>query len=118
MRMDPVPTPSEMRARSRGTIVAFGAIALLLGDAAIARATQHTGRGDTGWVHVGKRDCCHDAIGRAQQESVLACEHAGGVPAPMRGGVQRRGSCFWESARDDDGVTVFRCQAEATVRCR
>jgi len=104
--------------RSWWAILALGAAALLLGDAASARATQYSGRGDTGWVHVGKRDCCNDAIGRAQQESVLACENAGGVPAPMRGGVQRRGSCFWESARDDDGVTVFRCQAEATVWCR
>jgi hypothetical protein len=33
------------------------------------------------------------------------------------GALQRRGFCSWESAQDDDGVTVFRCLAEATVPC-
>ena len=81
-------------------------------------AGQYPGRGDTGWVHVGKRDCCNDAIALAQEDSAFACRNIGGVPAPMRGGVQRRGFCSWESSPDDDGVIVFRCQAEATVRCR
>lgn len=107
--------PSETR--TRWSIVVLTMLALL-GDASTAGATQYPGRGDTGWVHVGKRDCCNDAIGRAQEASALVCENAGGVPAPMRGGVQRRGSCAWESAVDDDGVTVFRCQAEASVWCR
>jgi hypothetical protein len=99
-------------------IVALAAVVAIVGGPVAAGATQYAGHGDTDWVHVGKRDCCNDAIGRAQEASVIACENAGGVPSPTRGGVQRRGYCAWESARDDDGVVVYRCQAEARVWCR
>lgn len=81
-------------------------------------AGQHPTQSDTGWIHTGKRECCNDAIARAQDASAASCESVGGSPAPLRGGVQRRGSCAWESAVDDDGVTVFRCRAEASVWCR
>jgi len=83
-----------------------------------ATAGQYPARGDTGWIHTSKRECCNDAVARAQEASALACDTAGGSPAPPRGGVHRRGSCAWESAVDDDGVTIFRCQADASVWCR
>jgi hypothetical protein len=96
----------------------IGAMALILGSAANASAGQYPGRGDTGWINAGKRDCCNEALARAQQDSAVACRTVGGTPSPMRGGVQRRGFCQWESDVDDDGVTFFRCYAEATVPCR
>jgi hypothetical protein len=83
-----------------------------------AFAGQYPGRGDTGWVYAGKRECCNEAIALAQEDSAIACRNVGGTPSPMRGGVQRRGFCSWESDRDDEGVLGFRCQAEATVPCR
>jgi hypothetical protein len=98
--------------------------ALLMAIAVIALAAtevgagQYPGRGDTGWIPVGKRECCNEAIARAQEDSAGACRLAGGMPNPMRGGVQRRGFCQWESDVDDDGITHFRCYAEATVPCR
>ena len=81
-------------------------------------AGQYPGRGDTGWLYAGKRECCNEAIALAQEDSAAVCRNVGGTPNAMRGGVQRRGYCRWESARDDSGATVFRCQAEATVLCR
>jgi hypothetical protein len=86
--------------------------------ATAASAAQYPARSDTGWVHVHKRDCCNDAVAEAQRNSARVCENAGGTPSPLRGGVQRRGTCTWESAVADDGVTVYRCTAEATVPCR
>lgn len=83
-----------------------------------ASAGQYPAYGDTGWVYAGKRDCCNEAIAIAQEQSALACRGVGGTPSPMRGGVQRRGFCSWESAQDDDGAVAFRCRAEATVPCR
>ena len=93
-------------------------IVALVASAASATAGQYPGRGDTGWVPVGKRECCNEAIALAQQDSATACRLVGGAPNPMRGGVQRRGFCQWESDVDDDGVTHFRCYSEATVPCR
>jgi hypothetical protein len=92
-------------------------IAVVL-TAGTASAAQYPARSDTGWTHANKRDCCNDAIAQAQQNSALVCQNVGGTPSPLRGGVQRRGYCQWESDVDHDGVTVFRCQAEATVPCR
>ena len=86
--------------------------------ATTASAGQYPGRGDTGWVYAGKRDCCDEAIARAQQNSASICAGLGGTPRPLRGGVRRRGHCRWESAPDDFGDVMFRCQAEATVPCR
>ena len=105
------------RSPRRSGVVPLTILAFLL-IAATAFAGQYPGRGDTGWVHVGKRDCCNDAIALAQEDSAFVCRDVGGTPAPMRGGVQRRGFCSWESTLDDNGVTVFRCLAEATVPCR
>ena len=97
---------------------AVTAIAVILLCASSAAAGQYAGRGDTGWVEAGKRQCCDEAIARAQEDSAAACRLAGGAPNPLRGGIQRRGFCQWESAVDDDGVRLFRCYAEATVPCR
>ena len=93
------------------------AIALALVSVTSVWAGQYPGRGDTGWVDAGKRECCDHAIALAQEDSGNACRLAGGAPNPMRGGIQRRGFCQWESAVDD-GVRYFRCYAEATVPCR
>ena len=93
-------------------------LALIAMSAISASAGQYPGRGDTGWIDAGKRECCNEAIALAQQDSAVACRNVGGMPSPMRGGVQRRGFCQWESAVDDDGVTHFHCYAEATVPCR
>lgn len=92
-------------------------IAVLLTATAVS-AAQYPARSDTGWVHANKRDCCNDAIAQAQQNSAIVCQNAGGTPSPLRGGVQRRGSCAFEYAVTDDGVTVFRCSGEATIPCR
>lgn len=92
-------------------------LTLALVVATSADAGQYPGRGDTGWVDAGKRECCNAAIALAQDDSIAACRLAGGHPNPMRGGVQRRGFCQWESAVDG-GVSYFRCYAEATVPCR
>ena len=102
----------------RSSIAAVGAAALLVLIVSAAPAAQYPGRGDTGWVYAGKRECCNEAIALAQDDSVNACRNVGGSPSPMRGGVQRRGFCNWESNRDDSGATVFRCYAEASVWCR
>jgi hypothetical protein len=83
-----------------------------------ASAGQYPARGDTGWVYAGKRDCCNAAIAMAQEYSAATCRNVGGTPSPMRGGVQRRGFCAWESASDASGAVLFRCQAEASVPCR
>jgi len=101
-----------------GTCLAFGIALALAATATVASARQYPGRGDTGWIYASKRDCCDEAIGRAQQDSAAVCESSGGIPSAMRGGVQRRGSCAWESNRDAAGDVVFRCTAEATVLCR
>ncbi len=101
----------------RRLVLAPLAVSLLLAASA-AHASQYPAWGDTGWNHSTKRDCCHDAIGIAQQESAAACRNIGGRPSPTRGGVQRRGSCTWESTRGADGATVFRCYAEASLWCR
>lgn len=75
-------------------------------------------RSDTGWIHTTKRECCNDALARAEQASAASCDDAGGAPAPLRAGTARRGSCTWESSVDEDGVTVFRCQGDARMECR
>ena len=93
-------------------------IASLALVASVASAAQYPARGDTGWVYAGKRDCCNAAIAMAQENSAAACLTVGGRPNPMRGGVQRRGFCSWQSTSDASGATLFRCQAEATVPCR
>ena len=95
--------------------LAIGTVAVLASPAA---ARQYPARSDTGWVYVGKRECCNGSIALAQQMSAQACVDAGGSPSTMRGGVQRRGFCQWESGEDDNGAVVFRCQAEASVPCR
>jgi len=102
----------------RSPIVALIAIALVTLVAGAASASQYPGRGDTGRVYAGKRECCNEAIALAQNESAMACRNIGGSPSQMRGGVQRRGFCNWESQRDDSGATLFRCYAEAAVWCR
>lgn len=93
-------------------------IGAVVSAAAPAQATQYPARSETGWVHTSKRECCNDAIARAQDASAVACENAGGSPAPLRGGVQRRGSCAWEATTDEASVTVYRCRAEAAAGCR
>ncbi len=98
--------------------IAFGIACALAATATVASARQYPGRGDTGWIYASKRDCCDEAIGRAQEDSAAVCHNTGGIPKAMRGGVQRRGSCEWESRTDANGDVVFRCLAEATVLCR
>jgi len=83
-----------------------------------AGAAQYPARSDTDWVYASKRACCDGAIALAQQYSAEACHTSGGRPSPMRGGVQLRGFCTWQSAQDANGAVLFRCQAEATVPCR
>ena len=100
----------------RRLLIALVSVACLA--AGTAEASQYPAWGDTGWIHHSKRDCCNDAIALAQQESAAACRNIGGTPSPTRGGVQRRGSCTWESTRDHDDNTVFRCYAEASIWCR
>jgi len=102
----------------RAIRIAFGIACALATTATVASARQYPGRGDTGWIYASKRDCCNEAIGRAQEDSAAVCHNAGGIPKAMRGGVQRRGSCEWESNRDAAGDVVVRCTAEATVLCR
>jgi hypothetical protein len=93
----------------------IGALALLAGSAS---AREFPGWGDTGWAYASKRECCNGAVAIAQQYSAQACIDIGGTPSPLRGGVQRRGFCTWETASDDSGAALFRCYAEATVPCR
>jgi hypothetical protein len=103
---------------TRAPIIILSALTLAAVVAGDARASQYPGRGDTGWVYAGKRECCNEAIAMAQNESANACRNIGGTPSQMRGGVQRRGFCNWESNRDASGATLFRCYAEAAVWCR
>lgn len=98
-------------------MVALTALAVASG-ASPAGAASHTAHGETDWIHTSKRECCNDAIARAQDASGVACENAGGSPTPTRGGVQRRGSCAWETTTDDVGVVIYRCRADAAVSCR
>src|SRR5436190_1647075 len=107
-----------MTSTHRALLMLLFGTALVVCSTASALAGQYPGRGDTGWIAAGKRDCCNEAIARAQEDSAIACRNVGGMPNPMRGGVQRRGFCQWESAVDDDGVTHFRCYSEATIPCR
>ena len=93
-------------------------IVAIVALASQAAAREFSAYGDTGWVYASKRDCCNGAIAIAQNNSMVACQESGGVPSPMRGGVQRRGFCQWESAVDANGATAFHCQAQATVPCR
>ena len=104
----------RMRTTTR-TLLVIAAIVLL---ASRASAGQYPARGDTDWVYASKRECCDGAIAMAQNYSAAACLNSGGRPSAMRGGVQRRGFCTWESAVDANGATLFRCQAEATIPCR
>jgi len=83
-----------------------------------AGAAQYPARSDTDWVYASKRDCCDGAIAMAQQYSMDACRTSGGMPSGMRGGVQRRGFCTWQSTQDASGAVLFRCQAEASAPCR
>lgn len=101
-------------ARTAGALV-LAATALL---ACRAEAGQYPAWGDTGWIYANKRECCNEAIAIAQERSAATCASVGGVPRPMRGGVQRRGFCSWETAEDDNGDIMFRCQAEASIPCR
>jgi len=94
------------------------AIVMVVLLVAPAGAAQYPARSDTDWVYASKRECCDGAIALAQQYSADACRVSGGRPSPMRGGVQRRGFCTWQSTRDTNGAVLFRCQAEATVPCR
>ena len=107
-------TPVDMRTISRAMLVVVTLVLL----AAPARAAQYPARSDTDWVYASKRACCDGAIALAQQHSAEACQISGGRPSPMRGGVQRRGFCTWQSTQDASGAILFRCQAEATVPCR
>jgi len=86
--------------------------------AAPAFGGQYPAYSDTDWVYVSKRECCDGAIAMAREYSAQACINVGGQPSPLRGGVQRRGTCSWQSARDANGATAFRCRGEATVPCR
>jgi hypothetical protein len=102
-----------MRPRLRIAVVVAS---LLL--AAPVSAGQYPAWGDTEWIYASKRECCDEAIAIAQRYSAQACMNAGGVPTGMRGGVQRRGFCKWQSTNDMDGNVLFRCQSEASVPCR
>ena len=106
-----------MNQAARALLILLSAITLVA-SATSALAGQYPGRGDTGWVLAGKRECCNEAIALAQEDSAAVCLNVGGTPTPLRGGVQRRGYCQWESAVHDNGATYFHCQAEATIPCR
>jgi len=103
-----------VRSRKRRASLVAGIVLLL---AAEARAKEFPAWGDTGWVYASKRECCNAAIVIAQEYSAAACVDLGSVPRPMHGGVQR-GSCTWESAKDADGTTLYRCYGEAAIWCR
>ena len=45
-----------------------------------AFAGQYQGRGDTGWTHTDKRECCNEAIALAQHDSAAVCQNVGGSP--------------------------------------
>jgi hypothetical protein len=92
------------------------AVVLLFGSAAVIRASEYPGWGDTGWVYASKRDCCNGAIGIASQYSEEACTNSGGRPSPFEGGGQR-GSCSSQWTQDADGNLLYRCYGQASVWC-
>jgi len=102
-----------MRVSARAATLA---VAVVLGCAGAARATEYTGWGDTGWIYAGKRDCCNSAIAIASHYSEQACTTTGGVPSPFVG-VAQRGSCNWQSMQDAYGNTLNRCYGQASVWC-
>jgi hypothetical protein len=89
----------------------------LLSVPVIAGAAQYPGWGDTGWVHVSRRECCNAALAIANDYSAQACADSGGVPSPFRGGVQR-GTCKVDWTQDDYGGMIYRCYGEAAMWCR
>ena|SRR5215831_18503695 len=92
------------------------AVALLLGSAGGAIASEYPGWGDTGWVYASKRDCCNAAISIASQYSEQACMTAGGRPSPFAGGMQQ-GSCSSQWTQDADGNVLWRCYGESAIWC-
>lgn len=111
-------TKASRSTAARSARAAALLIGAVVGAAAPATAAQYVGRSETDWIHTSKRECCDDAIARAQDASAVACENAGGSPAPPRADVQRRGSCAWEATTDEASVTVYRCRGEAAASCR
>lgn len=97
-------------------VAILGALGLLL-SAAMARAAQYPGWGDTGWVYASKRECCNAAIDIAASYSAQACANIGGVPRPFAGASQR-GTCSSEWMQDGSGGLLYRCYGEASVWCR
>jgi hypothetical protein len=89
---------------------------VLLASAVVARASEYSGWGDTGWVYESKSACCSDAIATASRYSELSCTNTGGRPSPFVGGGQR-GTCNWQLTQDGDGNTMYRCYGEASEWC-
>ena len=98
----------------RGTIITL--VAWLLVAPATARAGSYKGYGETDWGYTNKAYCCEDAVAAAQDDSARACERAGGY-ADFRPS-SARGRCDWDTKRGQDGSSVYRCSATASVDCR
>jgi hypothetical protein len=90
-------------------------VTLVLGVVASAVA-DYAGRSDTGFTYSNKGKCCEAAVLIAQENSAAACEDAGGYPTFSRSSA--RGRCDWQTQRDSQGRTRFRCTATASVACR
>ena len=92
---------------SAGALI-LGAGFLLVG-AAVTRAAEYPGWGDTGWEYASKRECCAAAIEIAASYSATAGTNSGGVPRLFRGATER-GTCSAEWTQDD--------AVRASVWCR
>jgi hypothetical protein len=91
-----------------------GGLLLILAIGGVAFADDYEGNGDTGWMWDNERDCCDDAVTRAQNDSAARCSTSGGEPKVRPG--QARGMCDWDTQGDGDNQ-VYRCTATATVSC-
>jgi len=94
---------------SAGALI-LGAGFLLVG-AAVTRAAEYPGWGDTGWEYASKRECCAAAIEIAASYSATACTNSGGVPRPFRGATEQ-GTCSAEWTQDENGSLLYRCRGE------
>jgi hypothetical protein len=86
-------------------------------SAPAAEAASYVGRGDTGGYHfIFTSECCATARTLAHRDGERACRRTGGfthVAATPTGG-----RCEWDARQTSSGVTLFRCSATASVRCR
>ena len=99
----------------RVAAVALAGLALVLA-VTVPVSANYNGFGDTGFTHTNKGRCCEDAVLMARDDSAAQCEQSGGFPNFSRSSA--RGRCDWETQRDSNGRTRFRCTATATVTCR